>query len=88
VLGRAQWPKALGLRENYPETKFVWLLVLDVSQSANETTNPDGGLIHEVLGAGDPVGAGADESALLRLIRTGPISICKPRLSAHIDVLP
>ena len=53
--------------------------MLDVSQSADASPvttrdsryNPDGGLIYEGLGAGDPVvGAGADGSALLQLIRT------------------
>jgi hypothetical protein len=35
------------------------------------------GSFYEELGAGDPVGAGADESAALRLIRTAPLAICK-----------
>jgi hypothetical protein len=42
------------------------VLVLDVSQllyaSVYSRYPPDGGLIYEELGAGDPVGAGADGS--------------------------
>lgn len=37
------------------------------------------GLVCEGLGAGAPVGAGADESASLRLIKTARLPICKRR---------
>jgi hypothetical protein len=37
------------------------------------------GRVCEGLGAGAPVGAGADESASLRLIKTGRLPICKRR---------
>lgn len=44
--------------------------------------------VDEELGAGDPVGAGADESALLGLIRTGRKPICKSLLSAQANRTP
>ena len=37
------------------------------------------GQVFEGLGASAPVGAGADESASLRLIKTGRLRICKRR---------
>lgn len=37
------------------------------------------GHVYEGLGAGAPVGAGADESASLRLIKTALLPICKRR---------
>jgi hypothetical protein len=49
------------------------------STRINPKRRLDGGLINEERGAGDPVGAGADESALLRRIKAGRISICKLR---------
>jgi len=56
------------------------MLVLDVSQSGkaevystivNSKRRLDGGLINEERGAGSPVGAGAGESASLRLLEPG-----------------
>lgn len=67
--------------------------MLDVSQSAQSVSRPlEYPLEHppeyrneysikdrifEGLGAGAPFGAGADESASLRLIKTGRLPICK-----------
>jgi len=40
--------------------------------------------IFEGLGASAPFGAGADESASLRLIKTGRLPICKHLAPTHI----
>ena len=48
--------------------------VLAECQSFCETF-PDGGLVYEERGAGSPVGAGADESALLRLLEPAAFNL-------------
>jgi hypothetical protein len=85
--------KAVSLRLNSlftEEAVYERLLVLDVSlaQTKNSIYSTwldmaphmarRRGSFYEELGAGDPVGAGADESAALGLIRTAALRICKP----------
>jgi len=80
------------LAENSLAEKTVCerLLVLDVSLAQTNTKFSQRdlfdmaphmarrrGSFYGELGAGDPVGAGADESAALELIRTAALAICK-----------
>jgi hypothetical protein len=53
--------------------------VLAKNQSLCETF-PEGGLVYEERGAGSPVGAGADESALLRLLEPAPFQFASLRI--------
>jgi len=53
-----------------------------VENQSSGGTFPDGGLVYEELGAGDPVGAGADESALLGLLEPAAIQFASGAFAA------